>query len=44
LRLRDAETFLRLPVLVVLVVLWLAGAALLGACALALYLWVLLLV
>ncbi len=41
---REYETFLQLPTLVVLVVLWFAGAALLGVCALALYLCVLLLV
>jgi hypothetical protein len=33
------ERFLGLPVVMVLAVLWLAGAALLGACALALYLY-----
>ena len=38
------ERFLELPVPLVLVVLWLAGAALLGVCALALYLYVSLLV
>jgi len=33
------ERFLELPVVVVLAVLWLAGAALLGTCALAAYLY-----
>jgi hypothetical protein len=41
---RAYERFLELPVPLVLVVLWLAGAALLGTCALALYLFVSLLV
>jgi hypothetical protein len=34
------ERFVELPVSLVLVVLWFVGAALLGACALALYLYV----
>jgi hypothetical protein len=34
------ERFLELPVPLVLVVLWLTGATLLGACALALYFYV----
>jgi hypothetical protein len=38
------ERFLELPVAVVVGVLWLVGAALLGVCALALYLYVSLLV
>jgi hypothetical protein len=38
------ERFLELPVPLVLVVLWLTGAALLGTCALTLYLYVSLLV
>jgi hypothetical protein len=38
------EQFLELPVVVVVGVLWLVGAALLGACALVLYLYVWLLV
>jgi hypothetical protein len=37
---RTYERFLELPVPLVLVVLWLAGATLLGAGALALYLYV----
>ncbi len=41
---RAYERFLELPVAVVLAVLWLMGAVLLGGCALALYLCVLLLV
>jgi hypothetical protein len=41
---RTYERFLELPVPLVLVGLWLAGAWLLGACALALYLFVSLLV
>jgi len=41
---RAYERFLELPVPLVLVVLWLAGAMLMGACALALYLFVSLLV
>jgi nucleoside phosphorylase len=34
---RVYEGFLEMPVLVVLVVMWVGGAALLGSCALALY-------
>jgi hypothetical protein len=41
---RAYERFLELPVPLVLVVLWLTGVMLLGACALALYLFVSLLV
>ena len=37
---RAYEWFLELPVPAVLVVLWLAGVALLGACVLLLYLYV----
>ena len=37
---RGYERFLELPVPLVLVVLWFAGLALLGVCALALYLYV----
>ena len=37
---RAYERFLELPVPLVLVVLWFVGAALLGVCALALYLYV----
>jgi hypothetical protein len=38
---RVYERFLELPVLIVLVVLWLAGVGFVGLCALALYLcWV----
>ena len=36
---RTYERFLELPVAIVLVVLWLAGAVLLGTCALLLYLY-----
>jgi hypothetical protein len=35
---RTYKRFLKLPAIVVLAVLWLAGAVLIGACALALYL------
>jgi hypothetical protein len=34
---RAYEWFLQLPVVIVLTVLWVAGAALLGSCALVLY-------
>lgn len=36
---RTYERFLELPVVVVLIVMWLAGALLLGTCALLLYLY-----
>ena len=35
---RGYESFLQMPVVVVLTVLWVVGAALLGSCALAVYL------